>query len=82
MSTTKSVLENIKLEDRIRVMERFLDNENIVTIASIINTHTVNNQSLDNQNIEPPSDSQHARSGSTRKDNDRCESRNTEILYE
>ena len=54
MSTTKSVLENIKLEDRIRVMERFLDDENIVTIASIINTHTVNNQSLDNQNIEPP----------------------------
>ena len=54
MSTTKSVLENIKLEDRVRVMERFLDDENIVTIASIINTHTVNNQSLDNQNIEPP----------------------------
>ena len=67
---SSSLCRNIlQLEDRIRVVESFLDDENIVTIASI-STHTVNNQSLDSQNIEPPSYSQHARSGSTRKDND------------
>ena len=40
-SISSSLCRNsLQLEDRIRVMESFLDDENIVTIASI-NTHTI-----------------------------------------